>query len=328
MFGLILRRLGVTVLLLLAVSFLTFLLVQLAPGTAFNQYRANPQFSAELVQQLEAQYGLDDPFYIQYGKWLWNLLHGDLGYSFLHERPVTDLILEAFGNTVFLMFASIVVTWLLALPMGIYCAVNQYSWGDQVFSVLAFIGMSIPNFFLCFLMLYAASVIGGWPLGGMTSIGYEQMSPVGKFLDLLQHMAIPVIVISTSAMAGLQRITRGNMLEVLRKQYVLAARARGLPENRVIYVHALRNAVNPLITIFGYQFSTLISGAALVEIIISWPGMGQLMLQAVMSQDLFLVVGGVLSGGILLIVGNLIADILLGWIDPRIQLGETGVDQS
>jgi len=326
MVSLVIRRIGITIFLLLAVSFLTFVLVQLAPGTAFDQYRANPQISSDLIKQLEAKYGLNDPIHIQYGKWLWNLLQGDMGYSFIHERPVTDLILEAFGNTVFLMAASIVVTWLLALPMGIYCAVNQYSWGDQFFSVLAFVGMSIPNFFLCFLLLYLASLIGGWPLGGMTSIGYQQMGFWERGLDLVQHMAIPVIVISTSAMAGLQRITRGNMLEVLRKQYVIAARARGLPESRVIYVHALRNAVNPLITIFGYQFSSLISGAALVEIIISWPGMGQLMLEAVFSQDQFLVVGGVLAGGVLLIFGNLIADILLGWVDPRIQMGSSGVE--
>jgi peptide/nickel transport system permease protein len=324
MAGLIIRRCLVTVLLLLAVSFLTFLLIELAPGSAFDRYRANPQISGELIQQLEQRYGLDEPFYEQYVNWLWQLLQGDMGYSFVHKRPVSTLIWDAFGNTVFLMLASILLTWLLALPMGIYCAVHQYSWGDQLFSVLAFVGMSIPNFFLCFLLLYGASIVGGWPLGGMTSIGYGGMSWWQRILDLAQHMAIPVVVISTSAMAGLQRITRGNMLEVLRKQYVTAARARGIPENRVIYVHALRNAINPLITIFGYQFSTLISGAALVEIIVSWPGMGQLMLQAVRSQDQFLVVGVVLASGLLLIGGNLIADILLGMVDPRIKLGETG----
>jgi peptide/nickel transport system permease protein len=324
MAGLIIRRCLVTVLLLLAVSFLTFLLIELAPGSAFDRYRANPQISGELIQQLEQRYGLDEPFYEQYVNWLWQLLQGDMGYSFVHKRPVSTLIWDAFGNTVFLMLASILLTWLLALPMGIYCAVHQYSWGDQLFSVLAFVGMSIPNFFLCFLLLYGVSIVGGWPLGGMTSIGYAGMSWWQRILDLAQHMAIPVVVISTSAMAGLQRITRGNMLEVLRKQYVTAARARGIPENRVIYVHALRNAINPLITIFGYQFSTLISGAALVEIIVSWPGMGQLMLQAVRSQDQFLVVGVVLASGLLLIGGNLIADILLGMVDPRIKLGETG----
>lgn len=324
MLGLLARRALVTVLLLLAVSFLTFVLVQLAPGTAFDKYRANPQISDDLVQQLEDKYGLNDPIYEQYGKWLWSLVQGDMGYSFIHERPVSTLIWEAFGNTVFLMLASILATWLLALPMGIYCAVNQYSWGDQFFSVLAFVGMSIPNFFLCFLLLYGVSIVGGWPLGGMTSIGYGDMTWWEQILDLGKHMVIPVLVISTSAMAGLQRITRGNMLEVLRKQYITAARARGLPENRVIYFHALRNAINPLITIFGYQFSTLISGAALVEIIISWPGMGQLMLQAVRSQDQFLVVGGVLASGILLIAGNLLADVLLGLVDPRIKLGERG----
>jgi peptide/nickel transport system permease protein len=156
----------------------------------------------------------------------------------------------------------------------------------------------------------------------MTSVYFENLVWWEKILDIALHMFIPVIVLSTSAMAGLQRLTRGNMLEVLRKQYIMAARARGLPENRVIYGHALRNALNPLITIFGYQFSWLVSGAALVEIIYGWPGMGQLILEAVQTQDVFLVVGTVLSGGIMLIAGNLLADLLLGWLDPRIRIQE------
>lgn len=317
-----LRRLLVVLFLLVAVTFATFLLIEMAPGSPLDRYRANPQISNELINDIQEEYGLDEPVHVQYWNWIQRVFRGDMGYSFNHQRDVTPLVWDRFKNTVLLMVVAVALTWLLALPMGIYCAVNQFSWGDQVLSVLAFVGMSIPNFFLCFLLLYIASLTGNWPLSGMTSLNYDQLSVLGKAVDLAKHMLIPVVVIATAAMARLQRITRGNLLEVLRKQYVTMARARGLPENRVIYVHALRNAINPLITLFGYQFTTLISGAALVEIIVSWPGMGSLMLSAVRSQDQFLVVGVVLASGVLLILGNLIADILLTVVDPRISFRE------
>lgn len=316
------RRTLVVGLLLLAVTFATFLLIELAPGDPLDRYRANPQISNELINNIEERYGLDDPVHVQYWNWLTSVMQGNMGHSFYHDQAVTPLVWGRFKNTVFLMVLAVLLTWLLALPMGIYCAVNQYSWGDQFLSVFAFVGMSIPNFFFCFVLLYVASLIGGWPLSGMTSVNYAEMSFFGRLIDLGKHLVIPVVVISTAAMARLQRITRGNLLEVLRKLYVTTARARGIPENRVIYVHALRNAINPLITLFGFQFTTLISGAALVEIIVSWPGMGSLMLQAVRSQDQFLVVGLVLASGILLIIGNLIADLLLTLVDPRITFRE------
>ncbi len=322
MFKLIAHRLFIAVFLLLAVTLITFFIIQFTPGNYFDRLRANPRVSSELVHKLEEKYGVNEPVLVQYLRWFWHLLQGDLGYSFVHKRPVSSLLLERFANTFFLMFASILVTWLLALPLGILAAVHHNRLVDRIFSFLAFIGMSIPNFFLCFLLLYLVSYLDFWPLGGMTSVNFVRMSFMGKIVDLFQHMTIPVIVIATGAMAGLQRITRGNMLEVLRKQYILSARARGLPENRVIYRHALRNAINPLITIFGYQFTTLVSGAALVEIILGWPGMGQLMLQAVRSRDQFVVVGLVLGSGILLIIGNLTADLLLALSDPRVRFGE------
>ncbi|MGM0381305.1 MAG: ABC transporter permease, partial [bacterium] len=295
MLGVIVRRLGIAVLLLLFVSFITFLFIALTPGSYFDQLRARPEHSDEYIDQLEEQYGLDDPVIVQYGRWLGNLLRGDLGDSLVHQQPVAPLLWDRFKNSVLLMGAAIFFTWLVALPLGIMGAVYQHKLLDKLFSVFAFVGMSIPNFFLAFLLLYVALEIGGWPLGGMTSVDFAEFSLWGKIVDIAQHMVIPVVVISTGALAGLQRITRGNMLEELRKQYVTSARARGLPENKIIYRHALYNAINPLITIFGFQFSTLVSGSALVEIICNWPGMGQLMLNAVRSQDQFLVVGVVLA---------------------------------
>jgi len=324
MLGVIVRRLGIAVLLLLFVSFITFLFITLTPGSYFDQLRAQPEHSDEYVDQLEERYGLDDPVLVQYGRWLGNLLQGDLGDSMVHQQPVVTLLWDRFKNSILLMSVAIFFTWLIALPLGIIGAVHQHRLLDKLFSVFAFVGMSIPNFFLAFLLLYLALTIGGWPLGGMTSIGFEDFTLWGKIVDIAMHMLIPVVVISTGALAGLQRITRGNMLEQLRKQYVTSARARGLPENRIVYRHALRNAINPLITIFGFQFSALISGSALVEIICNWPGMGQLMLGAVRSQDQFLVVGAVLASGIMLIVGNLVADILLAAFDPRIRYEGAG----
>ncbi len=321
MTGVIVNRLTVALFLLLVISFVSFFLIQMTPGNYFDQLRANPRISEELVSSLEARYGVDDPVLVQYGRWLFNLLRGDLGYSFGHQRPVAGLVLERFFNSLFLMLSAVFFTWLLAVPLGIYAAVNHNRFIDRLFSFLAFIGMSIPNFFLCFLLLYFASHFNFWPLGGMSSTYHHQLGFFQRILDIGQHMVIPVVVIATGAMAGLQRITRSNMLEVLREQYILTARARGLPENRVIYRHALRNAINPLITIFGYQFTALVSGAALVEIIAGWPGLGELMLQAVRSRDQFVVVALVLAGGVMLILGNLVADILLAVVDPRVRLG-------
>lgn len=315
----IIRRLIITLPLLLAMTFVTFMLIHLAPGNYFDALRMNPQISEETIEKYESQYHLDEPPIIQYVYWLGNLLRLDLGYSFVMQSPVTKVIAKRLLNTLILSLSAMIFTWFVAIPLGIFCAVHQNRFADRFFSALSFVGLSIPNFFFALLLLYLASRTGLLPLGGMFSANYEEFSMLGKCADLLKHLIIPTIVIGTSALAGLQRIMRGNMLEVLRAQYIMAARARGLPEYRVIYIHALRNAINPMITIFGYSLSGLLSGAALTEIITGWPGLGSIMLQAVRSQDLFLVMGSMLMGGVMLIAGNLAADILLACSDPRIQ---------
>ncbi len=321
-----LRRLLIMAPLLLAMSFVTFMFIRLAPGDILAPYRMNPQISEETIQEIEERFHFDKPPVVQYFYWLRNLLRLDFGYSFSKRTQVTTVIANHMFNTLILAAFSIFITWTVAIPIGIYCAVNQYKWSDRVFSFVAYIGMSFPNFFLALLLLYAVSVmgdlpvIGALPVGGMKSVNYDSLSPIGKIFDILKHLVVPGIVLGTSAIASLQRIMRGNMLEVLRAQYVTTARAKGLPENRVVYIHALRNAINPLITIFGYEFSALLSGAALTEIITSWPGLGSVMLDAVRAQDLFLVMGNMLMGGVMLILGNLLADLLLAWSDPRIKL--------
>jgi peptide/nickel transport system permease protein len=326
MFTYTIRRVLIMIPLLLVMSFVTFMFIRMAPGDVLAQYRMNPQISEETIREMEEKFHFDKPAPVQYFHWIKNLVKLDFGYSFSKRAPVTDVIGSHLVNTLILAAFSILITWTVAIPIGIYCAVNQYKWADRAFSFLAYIGMSIPNFFLALLLLYVVSVmgeipgIGRLPIGGMKSMNHDYLSAWGKFVDILKHLLVPGIVLGTAAMASLQRIMRGNMLEELRAKYVVTARAKGLPENRVVYVHALRNAINPLITIFGYEFSALLSGAALTEIITSWPGLGSVMLDAVRAQDLFLVMGNMLMGGVMLIVGNLLADILLAWSDPRIKL--------
>jgi peptide/nickel transport system permease protein len=304
---------------LVAMSFITFMFIHLAPGDYFAQMKMNPLVSEETIEDYKAQYHLDRHPLIQYVYWLKNLLRGDLGYSFTRMSPVADIIKGRVLNTLILSIASILFAWMIAIPIGIYSAVHQYSFGDRLFSFLSFIGMSIPNFFFALLLLLFASGSGILPLGGMRSMDYPNLPFLAKGLDLAKHLIIPTIVIGTSSVAGLQRLMRGNMLEVLRSQYIVMARAKGLPENRVIYRHALRNAINPMVTIFGYELSGLLSGAALTEIICNWPGLGSIMLEAVRAQDLFLVMGSMLMGGVLLVAGNLVADLMLAWVDPRIR---------
>lgn len=300
-------------------SFFGFVAINLAPGNYFDTLKQNPQVSEETIKLYEQKYHLDENVFIQYFHWLLNVAKFDFGYSFAYKIPVIEVLKSRMFNTFILAFSVLLFSWLIALPIGIYCAVFRYKLGDRIFSFLSFIGLSIPNFFFALILLYLASLTGILPTGGMRSLNFPQFTLLGKFWDVFRHLIIPTIVIGTSSIAGLQRLMRGNMLEVLGSQYITAARAKGLPESRVIYIHAVRNAINPMITIFGGSLSGLLSGAALTEIICSWPGMGSLMLEAVMTQDLFLFAGNLLMTGFLLIIGYLIADILLVWVDPRIQ---------
>ena len=315
----IIRRLLLFIPLLLAITFIGFVCINLAPGNYFDSLKQNPQISPETIKQYEQKYHLDENVFIQYYHWLSNVIRLDFGYSFANKAPVIKVLTSRMFNTIILSLAVLLFSWVIAIPLGIYCAVNQYKFSDKLFSLLSFIGLSIPNFFLALLLLNLASVTGILPTGGMHSVGYENLSLWGRFWDVLKHLIIPTVVIGTASIAGLQRLMRGNMLEVLRSQYITTARAKGLPEKRVIYVHAVRNAINPMVTMFGGTLAGLLSSAALTEIICSWPGLGKLMLEAVMSQDLFLFVGNLLMISFLLILGLLLADIVLAWVDPRIQ---------
>ncbi len=317
------KRLLQALLTLLIASFLSFIVIQLAPGDYLDSLRENPQFS-DYVQTLEQKYGLDRPWIEQYFRWIWRIVrYGDFGDSFTFKRSVTSLLIERVPATLLLAFSSLVMTWAIAVPLGIYSAVNQNKWGDRILRVLSYLGQGFPSFITALLLLIMAQFLTPLlPVGDMTSIEFADYSILGKILDLGWHLILPTLALSIASFAGLQRITRGQMLEVMRQDYIRTARAKGLPENRVIYRHALRNAINPLITLLGFEFGNLLSGAFIAEVFFNWPGLGNLTLKAVFAQDLFLVMASLLMGAVMLIVGNLFADLLLSFADPRIELGK------
>lgn len=318
----ILKRLYQLIPLLIGITFLSFIIVQLAPGDYLDQLRMNPQISEKTINDMVEMYGLDKPFLIQYINWLLNALRFDLGYSFSYQIPVLELIKDRLFNTLFLSVVSGLIAWLLAIPLGIVAALKPNSLVDRFIQIFSFTFMSMPGFFFAFLMLFFAVKTGLFPTGGAYSPDYEQLSLYDKILDRLWHVSLPAIVIGVGSSAGLVRLVRSTMIEQLQSEYVLFARAKGLPERDVVLKHALRNTLNPFITILGFEIASLLSGSALIEIIINWPGMGMLMLDAVLSQDLYLVMGGLYIGAIMLIVGNLIADLLLAKLDPRIRQRE------
>lgn len=316
----LLRRLLALVPLLLGVTFLAFLLIYLAPGDFLSQMAENPTVSAETIADMRHKFGLDQPWYVQYVLWLKNVFfHLDFGESFAYRQPVFSVILPRLGNTLLLSLAAAIVAWGLAIPLGIISAVRQYSWVDKTSSFISFVGLSIPEIFFGLLMMYMAAKTGWFPVGGMHSLDYDELNWGSKLLDLGRHLFLPALVLGTVPLAGRMRQMRANLLDVLRLDYVTTARAKGLAENKVVWKHAVRNAINPLITLFGLTLASLLSGSFIVEIVMAWPGLGSLTLDALLKQDLYLVMGSVVIAATMLLLGNLVADILLALADPRIR---------
>lgn len=318
----VLKRIGQGLFTLLLASALSFLIIQFAPGDYLDTLKQNPKISPERIEELRRQFGLDKPVILQYWLWLKQVVtKGDFGTSFVYFRSVSSLLWERIPATLLLAIASIIFTWAIAIPLGIIGAVHQNRWLDQFLRTVSYAGQALPSLIMSLLLLTFAQYTSPlFPVGNMTSINYEDLSGLGKILDIGWHMILPTIALSLSGFAGLQRITRGEMLDVLRQDYIQTARAKGLPEDRVIYVHALRNAVNPLITLLGFEFASLLSGAFIAENFFNWPGLGRLILQAVTAQDIYLVMASLIMGAMMLIVGNLLADLLLKVADPRIRL--------
>lgn len=319
----LLRRLVQMVPLLVGITFLSFLIVDLAPGDFFSSLAMNPSISPDAIEDMKRSFGYGEPLVVRYLAWLWQVLQGDLGLSVAHRVGVLSLIGQRLVNTLILSVAALLVTWAAAIPLGVFVAVRRGRFSDRALSLLAFLGMSLPNFFLAFLLLRLALATGWFPVGGSVSFDYEHLGPWQKVADRLHHLILPTIVLATSGMASLMRLMRGAILDLQRADFVRTARAKGLSERSVLFKHVMRNALNPFITLAGYELGTLLSGAALVESVMNLQGLGSLMLEAVLALDIYLVMGSVLIGSLLLLLGNLLADVALTISDPRIQLANT-----
>jgi peptide/nickel transport system permease protein len=315
----IVRRFLQIIPLLFGISALTFLLLQLAPGDFLSQMAENPAISASTIEAMRRNFGLDRPWYVQYGLYVKNvLLHFDFGESFSRHQPVFTVLRSALGNTLLLASAAALVTWGLAVPLGVWAAVRQHSWIDKTLSVVAYVWLSVPEILSGLLFLMLAARTGWFPTGGMRSLDYDRLNIAGKIVDVAWHLVLPALVVGLVPLAGRMRQMRSSLLDVLRLDFVTTARSKGLDEHVVIYKHAVRNALNPMITLFGYTLGALVSGSFIAEIIFTWPGLGRVTLDAIVSQDQYLVMGAVLMASVVLILGNLIADLLLAAADPRI----------
>ena len=305
---------------LLGVSLLTFFLMSLAPGGFLDSLLQNPQVSPEMVDKLKASYQLDKPWYVQYLHWLKNAVQLDFGYSIQYKIPATDLITGRLWNTFLLSSLALLVSWVIAIPLGILAAVKRDTLVDRGASTVAFVGLSVPELLLALLALMFASATGWFPIGGAQSALHDLMNPAEQFWDRVRHLVLPVLVLASVELAGLMRQMRSNLLDTLHAEYVTAARARGVSEFWSVVKHAVRNAINPLLTMFGYSLARLLSGAFIVENVMAWPGLGRLTMEAFFAKDHFLVVTSVVMATALLVVGNLIADLMLAWSDPRIRV--------
>jgi peptide/nickel transport system permease protein len=301
-------------------------IIQLPPGDFLTSYIITLESQGQLVDQglidsLKQQYGLDQPVHIQYLKWMGGMLRGDFGQSLTWQLPVKDLIWERIGLTFTISLASLLFIWAVAFPIGIYSAVKQYSPGDYLFTLLSFIGLGIPNFLLALIIMWFAFSKLGVSVGGLFSVQFNDAPwSWAKFLDLLNHLWIPMVVLGLGGTAGLIRIMRANLLDELRKPYVATSRAKGMPERALILKHPVRVALNPFVSTVGWTLPGLVSGSVIVSVVMNLPTTGPILLRALLSQDMYLAGTLVLILSILTVIGTLISDILLAWLDPRIRL--------
>ncbi len=319
----IIKRLIFMIPLLLGITIICFFVMRLAPGSPTDlQTQMNPKSSVEMKERLKTLYELDKPIHEQYWSWLKKISRGDLGISFSSDlRPVAAKIMERLPITIILEFLSLLIIIAVAIPIGVLSAVYQDSLFDKITGVFVFIGFAVPTFWLALLLMIFFGIQLGWlPISGLRSLNYEYLTPWMQFVDLAKHLVLPVFISAFGGLAGLSRYMRANMLEVIRQDYIMTARAKGLSERDVIYKHALRNALLPAITILGLSIPGLIGGSVIFETIFAIPGMGQLFYMAVMARDYPTVMGILLIGAILTLLGNLIADVSYAVADPRIRL--------
>lgn len=310
-------------LVLLGITIISFWVIHLAPGSPTDmETTLNPLAGAAARQQLEAIYGLDKPIHIQYLNWLERILHLDFGNSMSADsRPVLEKIGERLPLTVSMNIISLILTLIIAIPVGIVSACRQNTFLDKAITVVVFLGFAMPSFWLALLLMLWFGIDLQWlPISGIVSMDFDSLSAWGKFKDLAAHLALPITVYTVGSLAGMSRYMRSCMLEVLRQDYILTARAKGLPPRAVIFKHALRNALLPLITLLGLSIPGLIGGSVIIESIFALPGLGQLFYAAVMARDYTMIMGNLVIGSILTLIGNLLADFCYGLADPRIRI--------
>ena len=345
----VLRRLLQMIPTFLGATLLAFLIIQAAPGDFTDRFALDPNIDPEQLQRMRERFALDQPVMVQYANWMWSIVRfGYLGESFSYRAPVNAVIYPLVLNSMSLVLVSLVLTYVLTIPIAVYSAVRQYSLGDKVVTFLSFLGLAIPNFFFILILITGVLFLqpslrqvaaqGGtaeqvlrpitydldrglvFPVGGMrTSQRVDEMSSWERFKDRVWHLVLPVVVVTTASLASLVRVLRGQMLEFLRSDFVRTAAAKGVPPRGVVYKHALRNALNPLISGIGTLLPSLVGGAGLVEFVIRWPGITPAFVAAVKAQDLYIVMGLLTVSAVLLMIGNFLSDVLLGLVDPRIR---------
>jgi peptide/nickel transport system permease protein len=321
----IVRRLLTAIPTVIAIAIVSFVLVQLPPGDYLSAYVAQMQatgmiYQEEEIEALRQRYGLGEPIYVQFGKWVLGMFRGDFGMSFRYQKPVGELIGERLVLTMVLTFSTLFVTWLLALPIGVYSATHQYSAGDYLMTFVSFVGRGIPEFMLGLILMWIALSQFGVSAAGLFSLGYRNEPwSWGKVVDLLKHLWVPMVVLGTGGTASLIRIMRANLLDELNKPYVESARAKGLKERVLIWRYPVRIALNPFISTIGLTLPNLVSGATIVSVVLSLPTAGPLLLEALMSQDMYLAGAFLLFLGVLTVIGSTISDVLLVLVDPRIR---------
>lgn len=322
----ILRRLAISVMTVWVISVISFVIIQLPPGDFVSSYiaqlaQSGAVGSGDEVAQLRADYGLDQPMYVRYAKWMGNVLQGDFGWSLDWDRPVADLIGERMPLTLLLSLSALFMSWLIAFPIGVYCAANRDSLSDYLFSTLGLIGVAVPNFLLALAALYVGFNYFNVDLGQIQSPQYAAAPwSIGKGLDLFAHILIPSFILAVASTARLVRILRANLLDELDKPYVVTARAKGMRELHLILKYPTRVALNPFVSTIGIVLPQLVSGTVIVSLVLSLPTVGPLLLRALQAQDLFLASAILLVLATLTVLGTLISDLLLAWLDPRIRL--------
>jgi peptide/nickel transport system permease protein len=314
------RRLVHGLLLLAAISVLSFALLECAPGDFFDAMRMDPRISSQTVSGMRAAYGADRPFAVRYARWIASMLEGKMGFSFAYGTPVGPLVWTRARNTLLLSVCATVLAWLLAVPLGIWSASHRGTWGDRTCGVAMSTLLTVPDLLLALILLWLAVRTGWFPAGGMVSSGAAQSGFWSNALDVARHLILPAFGLALGTLPVLVRHIRAAMIDALGSPFIRAARGHGIPRSRLVFRYALPGAANPLISLFGFSIATMLSASAIVEVVLSWPGLGPLMVQAILARDVYVVIGVVMLSSVFLVTGNFVADVLLFMSDPRIRV--------